>query len=250
MKVVGYAWVYWVPLVLMFVAIFFEYRFITEMQPGLIRAIVNAFVGILVSGCIYLFLQKSYAKMAMSPVLMGGIVSLLWGLLIGLFISFASGIGFAVVSGYGLSFGKIFTNLHINSVANLSPALLEEFVFRGGMVELTTNLLGRAAGLGIGSVPFGILHLLGKLFGNPVTLAQVLGISLAGLMLSLVYIHFGISGAFACHWVWNSLVANWVRVYETSDKVTVNAIEASWVTCAVLLAVSLVLFLNLPAKSA
>jgi hypothetical protein len=112
---------------------------------------------------------------------------------------------------------------------------MEEIVFRAGIVHSTFQLFGQAAGLASGSIPFGILHLAGLLFGQSVTTAQIFGISLAGLMLSLMYFRFGILGASATHLTWNALIGGWLNVYGLTDRAGVtSALEGSWVTCAVL----------------
>jgi len=97
------------------------------------------------------------------------------------------------------------------ALRNIGPALLEEASMRAGVVYLLNGLNGAWAGLAGGSIPFGLLHLFGRLFGNPVDFAHVIGTTASGLLLSILYLRFGFWAAFGCHWVWNSLAVTWVR---------------------------------------
>ncbi len=134
-----------------------------------------------------------------------------------------------------MNLGQLSSDLPLHILANVFSSVNEEVVFRGGIVHATTQIWGLAAGLGAGSLPFGILHLVGILFGQSVSVSQMLGISLAGLMLSLVYFRFGLLGAVACHLAWNSFVQGWMAVYGIGGNEAVSAFEGSWVTCVVLI---------------
>lgn len=235
MRTIHYLTVYVFPFVLMFAGGFLLHLLAQKMSPGFTRAAVNAFIGIFIAVGILLIIQNSLASLRLKPVAFGGFSSLIWGLAIGLNISAVSGIGFGLIKGYPLNFANLPSNLHVNVLANTFPALSEEIVFRGGIVNATTQIAGKAIGLAAGSAPFGILHILGSLFGQAVTMAQIIGITLAGLMLGLVYMQFGIWGAFGCHLAWNSLVGGWVKVYGLEDKgAAISALEGSWITCTVL----------------
>lgn len=234
MRALNYFAIYVIPFVAMLAGGYVLHLLAQQMDPGVTRAAVNATLGVAISAAVYFIIRNSSINLALAPMKIGDFSSFGWGLFLGLAISFGSGIGFGLANGHSLNFGNLSTNLHINVLANTFPALCEEFVFRGGIVETTVQLFGKTAGLAAGSAPFGILHVFGRLFGNPVTASQVLGISLAGLMLSLVYLKFGILGAFACHLTWNSLVSGWIKVYGLTDKAAISSLEGSWVTCIAL----------------
>jgi membrane protease YdiL (CAAX protease family) len=222
-------------------------QLVSGMGKGLFQSLAYTGLGMFVCIGIYLLISRSL-KPSMRPMYVGGLSSLLWGLLIGLFVSACSGIGFGLMNGYSFQFENIVQELHLKALGSLFPALSEEIVFRGGIVEGIRQLFGSYAGLAAGSVPFGILHLVGIFFGSTVTAAQILGISLAGLMLSLVYLRFGILGSVGCHLVWNSLVSGWIKVYGITDKTAVSALEGSWATCIVLAMTCVMLSLSLRNK--
>jgi membrane protease YdiL (CAAX protease family) len=123
----------------------------------------------------------------------------------------------------------------VRFVANVSPALVEEASMRAGVVQLLDTCYGSWAGLLGGSVPFGLLHIVSRLFGQPVSVAHVLGTTIAGLLLSLLYLRFGVGAAVACHWVWNSLASAWAHYLGFAEHGGVREFEGAWQTSAVLL---------------
>ena len=131
-------------------------------------------------------------------------------------------------------------------VANISPALVEEGSMRAGVVNLTAGFAGRGTGLLLGSIPFGLVHLVGLLFGKPVTASQVLGTTMAGLLLSILYLRFGFWAAFASHWAWNSLAGFWVRLVGLPSPGGINTFEGAPETVAVLTGLCLILWLSWP----
>ena len=212
-----------------------------RMSPGLLRSSTNAGLGVAVSILIYFIVRYFLKAVALKTPLVGNLSSLVIGLFIGVFVSVVSGVGYGLLNGYQLQFENFFTDVHFKALVNVFPALSEEIVFRGSIVNAIIQLAGNAWGIAAGSIPFGILHLLGVLFGNTVTISQIFGISFAGMMLSLVYVNFGVCGAFACHLVWNSLVTGWIKVYGIEDKAAISSLEGSWVTCTALLITSILL---------
>ena len=63
----------------------------------------------------------------------------------------------------------------------------------------------------VGSIPFGLVHLIDKLVGKEVLAVRVIGLILAGLLLSLLYLHYGLWAAIGCHWIWNVFSDNLVK---------------------------------------
>jgi hypothetical protein len=209
--------------------------FTQKMDPGFIRTAVYAGFSFVIAMAISIMVRRTQLSLKIAPFLWGKPSSLFWGLAIGLTISAVSGIGFGLTQGHQFLWENLSNNLPMNVLGQSSPALIEEIVFRAGIVHSTLYLFGKAAGLASGSAPFGILHLAGLLFGQSVTTMQILGISLAGLMLTFVYFRFGILGAFATHLTWNALVGGWIKVYGVTDRAAaVSALEGSWITCLVL----------------
>ncbi len=245
MKIIRYLNIFVFPFVIMIIGSYFLQQLIHEISPRLLRSSIYSGFGLLICIGIFFLISRSLYKLSMKPMLIGGLSSLLYGLLIGLAVSFFSGIGFGLVKGYSFNFANLLLEFHLKLLGNSFPALCEEIIFRGGIVEGTMQLFGKWVGLAAGSITFGVLHVVGIFFGNSVTVSQILGISLAGLMLSLVYLRFGILGSFACHLMWNSLVSGWIKVYGITDKDAVSTLEGSWVTCFVLATACLMLHLNL-----
>ncbi len=132
------------------------------------------------------------------------------GLVVGLLISITCGLLFREMHGEPttVTFGMVINP--ISFLRNMGPALIEEASMRAGVVHLLNGLSGPWAGLAGGSLPFGLLHIFGRIFGNPVGVAHVIGTTASGLLLSILYLRFGFWAAFGCHWIWNSLAGAWV----------------------------------------
>lgn len=244
---------YFVIYVLSFILMFagsISLQWITQnFELGVLKASIYAVLGLIISLGIYFVVRFSLKKLNKELIQIGNLKSLFIGLLIGFLVSFSSGIGFGLYMHYPLQFSNILSNLHINTLASVYPSLCEEVVFRGGIVNLTAQLFGIIPGVAAGSIPFGIIHILGSFFGQSVTFYQIVGISLAGAMLSLMYLRFGLLASFACHLVWNSFVGGWIKVYGITDKSAISAFEGSWITCLVLLICCAALSFNLYSSS-
>lgn len=89
----------------------------------------------------------------------------------------------------------------------LRPALIEEVGFRFGIVVFAVAFFGRIPGLIAGSIPFGILHLLNFLSGQPIYWEYIIGTSIAGLFLTLIFMGFGLVAAILAHYTWNVLAS-------------------------------------------
>jgi hypothetical protein len=113
----------------------------------------------------------------------------------GVALSLVSGMLFAFSHGTGFSPREFAGHLYPNVTTQIPPALTEEADFRLGIVG--------AVALAAGSLPFGLLHLIDLFYGVPVDFSQVIGIVLAGLMLSALYLRFGLWAAIGAHYGWN-----------------------------------------------
>jgi membrane protease YdiL (CAAX protease family) len=244
-KILRYSALYVFPFLIMLTGGFALQLLTQKIEAGFLRTTTYAGLTLILAMGLAFIVRRSQSGLKMTPFIWGKPSSLLWGLVIGLAISATTGISFGISQGYPFHWENLFNNLAMNALGHASPALTEEIVFRAGIVHSTLLLFGKLAGLASGSIPFGILHLAGLLFGQSVTPAQVLGISLAGLMLSLMYLRFGILGAFATHLTWNTLVGGWINVYGLTDRGSaVSALEGSWVICLVLSIVCAILFFS------
>ena len=218
---------------------------VVKIKLELVRSSMYASIGILISIGIYFILKYLFQALNLNPISLGRFSLFFVGLIIGAIVCLVSGIGYGYLNGYEMKVANLFTNLPMRTIANIYPSLTEEFFFRGGIVEIIGQIFGRIWGLAAGSIPFGVLHVIGKLFGKTVTISQIFGITLAGLMLSLVYLKFGIWSSIGCHLAWNSLVGGWAQVYGIDNKEVTTSIEGSWITCVVLIGVILFLICSL-----
>lgn len=218
---------------------------LTHVESQRIKVFLYGSIGLSLSALI--FMSNAYALKSLNkePMLVGGISSFFWGAVIGVAVSFIAGIGFGVLNGHSLNMSNLFLGFDMKLIGNIYPAATEELYFRGGVVHFFTQTFGLPTGLISGSIPFGIIHIIGSFFGKTVTLSQILGITLAGLMLSLLYLRFGLLGAFSCHLMWNAITPGWAKAFNIEDKNFVSSLEGSWITCAILLVVSAALILSL-----
>jgi membrane protease YdiL (CAAX protease family) len=164
------------------------------------------------------------------------------GLAVGLLISITCGLLFRLLHAEPatVTFGAAIKPESF--LQNLGPALIEEASMRAGVVHLLNGLSGPWAGLAGGSLPFGLLHIFGRIFGNPVGVAHVIGTTASGLLLSILYLRFGFWAAFACHWIWNSLAGAWVRYAGITSRDGMQLFEGSPETVIVLVIACAVLF--------
>ncbi len=85
----------------------------------------------------------------------------------------------------------------------IKPAFLEEVAFRFGLAFFALQFYGRIGALVAGSIPFGILHLLNFIAGEPIQWDYIVGTSIAGLFLTAIFLRFNLSAAIATHFTWN-----------------------------------------------
>lgn len=185
------------------------------------------------------------------PVVWGTVKSAFIGTFLGLLVSLSSGILFHFTNDAAENYSAFSKGLGRAAIANVSPAFLEEAGFRGGLVNGLLQWGGTTAGMIGGSVPFGLAHLAGRLQvlgGQPVGLLEVIGTTLAGLLLTLIYLRYGLWAAIGCHWAWNTLCGGWIRFLGLPKPGGVQAFEGAWTTSLVLLAVSALIALQFRKK--
>jgi hypothetical protein len=173
-----------------------------------------------------------WAKIPRAPV--GSLRALLPGIALGIAVSFVSGALFALTHGTGFSAGQFAGRLYPNVISQIPHALTEEADFRLGIVGGAVALAGENVALAAGSIPFGLLHLIDRFYGVPVDFSQVIGIILAGLMLSALYLRFGLWAAIGAHYGWNWLSPAWSRALRLPDESGINQLEGAPTTSLVL----------------
>ena len=200
--------------------------------------------GLATAGFLWGYLRMSRG-LGVQPMRFGCGCSFLYGALVAVVVSGLAGLLFAAFTCGGVDWSAGGDKLAVRLMGNASPALVEEVGFRGGVVHLLAQYFGNWAGLLGGSVPFGVLHLVGRLFGHPIDLAHVVGVSLGGLLLAVLYLRFGLWAAVSCHWLWNTLCSTWVDVLSLPRKGGVQLFEGAWTTSVVLAIASAVLIWEL-----
>lgn len=214
---------------------------IKKLDSACLRGAFLSGTGLLLAWLLYLALAYFSRQLKVDTVRFGNVSGLAVGLAIGLCASFLSGVLYWKLYGNTLSVEKLSQGLFFRTISNVFPASIEEMGFRGGVVGLVTSFFGQVWGLAAGSFPFGVLHFVGRFFGNPVTIQHAMGVSVAGLLLSLLYLRFGLFAAFGCHWIWNSLCGQWVEALSIPKPGGVQAFEGAWSTTAVLTIIAIFL---------
>lgn len=170
----------------------------------------------------------------------------LWGFLIGVTASTLSALAYARTQELSIHIDLFKEALAYSSGLSVFPALTEEAVFRYGIVNGAAALAGPWAALAAGSVPFGLLHLIGNLMGGNLILIQTAGIALGGLLLSLVYLKWGLPSAILTHAVWNTLSIPWLKGMYLDPRTSLAYFEGAWTTCVILLVLCAALVVSLP----
>jgi len=209
-------------------------------------AFAAALSGLFSAGILYLFPYFISRWYHFSLPSFGSSKGLILGLAVGLLVSCASGLLYwQVQRPTGVDFTKLKENLPRRALANLATAAMEEMGCRGGTAWMLSATFGKLAACAGGSIPFGVAHFAGKLLGLPVTMAQVAGCILAGLLLTLLYLRFGLLSALTCHWAWNSLCGGWCKTLGLADTA---AFEGAWTTDLTLGIVCLTLWFFFPPR--
>ena len=211
------------------------------IQDSLIKASCNAVFGILVFiGLIFLIRRLAdFAEIKQPQV--GSFRMLIVGLVAGAILSCAAAVSFSQINHKPIEPSGFFEVIRTSSIAHIPYAVTEEAVFRFGIVGGVTNLSGMWPGILAGSVPFGVLHLINLLFGTPVDFQQIIGITVAGIFLSLLYLRFGLWAPIGCHYIWNALLVFWIASMDMDKAAGVVALEGAWSTSLILSIMALLL---------
>jgi membrane protease YdiL (CAAX protease family) len=137
--------------------------------------------GLTGAAAIYYFVSCNSERYDLGIYNIGSAKDATIGVLIGLATSFASGGPYSLTNNCApWGFHLFSENLGKRMVRNLGISALEEAGFRGGIVFFLKSFWGNLSALIGGSTIFGIAHLGGRVFGQPVGLMHVTGASLAG----------------------------------------------------------------------
>ena len=203
-----------------------------QVANALLSSLLIAVGGIFV-GLVMLWLMRLLAnKKNLSLPLIGNRKNFLLGIGIGIIISLLAASLFYLTQTPDIEWVK--EGITPRFIRNTSPAIVEEISFRGAVVHYSHAFWGKGVALAAGSVPFGLIHLVGRLLGKPVGFWHIVGVSAAGLLLSLCYLKYGLLCAIAVHWIWNSLCGFWVQVFQLPEKGGVQIFEGTWTTTLIL----------------
>lgn len=112
----------------------------------------------------------------------------------------------------------------------LRPALIEEVGFRFGIVVFALGFFGFFPAIIAGSIPFGLLHIMNFISGLPIDWLYIIGTSVAGLFLTLLFLNYGLAAAIIAHYSWNVLASVTANIFKISQV----EIEGSLSTLAIL----------------
>lgn len=229
-------------IVFLLLATVFSELLVKKMGVRLVTVLLLAGAGLGFSALFLNALHWFAGRTHIPNPVMGTVTGLAAGLCIGLVASVVAGHALSWVSSFSIDYSQFGNEIGMKLVANVFPATVEETTFRGGIVHFVSAYLSPSAGIAAGSVPFGLIHFFGRLFGHPVTLQHAVGVSVAGALLSLLYLRFGLTAAFGCHWIWNALCGQWVKALGIPKQGGVQLIEGAWTTTIVLAALFLLVW--------
>jgi len=235
-KLVGvrrYLWIL-VPVILM-LAFTVAMEFLASATDDVwVKGLGSGAIGVVGLIAILMAVRWISSRLQISAPTFGGWHGLVIGLAIGLVLSVTCGLFFHFLHGQPVAITFSSTIQPAGFLRNLGPAFIEEASMRAGVVHILNGLHGPWAAMAGGSLPFGLLHIFGRLFGNPVGISLVIGITASGLLLSILYLRFGFWAAFACHWIWNSLARTWVLYAGITSRDGIQQFEGAPETIIVL----------------
>jgi membrane protease YdiL (CAAX protease family) len=208
-----------------------------------LKSVVASIFGIIGFAIIIMTVRQISFRLQIPGPVIAGWHSAAIGLMVGSLLSVTCGVIFYITHGESTTTSLIVIIQPSKFLRNLGPAFIEEASMRAGVVHILNGMHGTWAGLAGGSVPFGLLHLFGRLFGNSVGISLVIGTTASGLLLSILYLRFGFWSAFNCHWIWNSLARSWVAYAGITTKDGIQQFEGATATVMILVITCIFLFL-------
>ena len=232
-------WTVLVAWLILMIALLLVFTLAAELAFGffadhVIGAIAGAAIGVAGVVTTLCLVRVATRRSSLAQPRMGTVAGAAVGLAVGLAASVSAGL--LVGAAHGAA-GAVWDGVRADRlIGNMAPALIEEVTMRAGVVHLLDACHGPLAGLAGGSAPFGLLHIASKLLGQPVSFSHVVGTTASGLLLSLLYLRWGLGAAVACHWVWNALAGAWKDALGFANA---REFEGAWETTAVLLVLCL-----------
>ena len=197
------------------------------------KAVTVALLGLILFILLIWLTRKLAHKALIRNPRIGKLNDFAIGAVLGLMISCISAFLYVKTHDLNFEWAKFSEQISYSATVSIASATVEETVFRFCIVHGTAALTNPTFGLIAGSLPFGFGHLLNKFSGQSVTMEQVIGITVAGLMLSLIFLRFGLWAAIGCHYVWNALSGPWVKGMALGDQ-GISSFEGAWTTTLVL----------------
>lgn len=221
---------------------------VMKLAPDQRNPVYVAGLGIVFSVILAWIIRKlaDHAQIKLYPVSGTSRFGPLYGTLVGLGASILCALAYARLTQNSIHMPPFQAALSTSWILSIFPSLTEEVVFRFGIVNAAAFLGGPWVALLAGSLPFGLMHLIGNVFGGNLELLQTLGVSFGGLLLSLVYLKWGLPAAIMTHAVWNSLSIPWLKGMYLDPRTDMASFEGAWTTCVVLMVLCAALIVSLP----
>ena len=180
-KFVG-AWRYlWitVPVILMLAFTIAMESLVSTADNVWFRGLVAGATGVVGFVVIFTAVRWISSRLQIPAPIVTGWRGLVTGLAVGLVLSVTCGLIFSFLHGESVAITFSSAIQPAGFLRNLGPAFIEEASMRAGVVHILNGLNGSWAAMAGGSLPFGLLHVFGRLFGNPVGISLVVGKLLA-----------------------------------------------------------------------
>jgi len=205
---IQYTSVVLVTLFYMVLLILAQLSFQATVESLSLKIVIATLVGLLFPVVIYFLNLKYFRWAGLEPPQKLSInkdffIKLAIGFLIALILLYSIGLLFFLQTNdvknllFKVSFSLV--------VFNILTAIGEEVIFRGTFLNFFAQKNKKYLGLLITSSIFSLIHLLNLLLGQEVSMVMILSLFLAGLLLGLIYLRFGIVSAIATHYLWNLL---------------------------------------------
>ena len=120
-----------VPIVLVIIISIIQENLFKSISDKRIKAILYIMSGLVGSFLIYRFILYSSIKTGCNTLYFGSYKGLLLGIVVGVCISIFSGLFYYLANQPKLNIPAFHKNLEISVIANMSPAIVEEFGCRG-----------------------------------------------------------------------------------------------------------------------
>ena len=140
------------------------------------------------------------------------------GAILGL-IAFLCSIVVLYISDHSTDFSKLELGSFLNNLFfQVRASTIEEVGFRLGIVGIASQVFNKRIAIILGSIPFGLLHLLNFLSGQEIVWLYIWGTAVAGLFLSVIFLRSGLWAAIFAHYSWNVFSSSFGRISTFSQE--------------------------------